>query len=106
MGLSAEDWGISEQVMEEDYLLQIAFLDPEARSAVEQSFIEPFLEVHHGSRIPAVGDYREIDGLEVKPPDVYRYFVRDNVQDIVDRNNIHDIVDSKLRTRDVVIRID
>ena len=30
----------------------------------------------------------------------------DNVQDIVDRNNIHDIVDSKLRNRDVVIRID
>ncbi|MCJ7494596.1 MAG: hypothetical protein MUP68_10205 [Deltaproteobacteria bacterium] len=28
VGLSAEDWGISEQVMEEDYLLQIAFLTP------------------------------------------------------------------------------
>jgi hypothetical protein len=28
----------------------------------------------------------------------------DNVQDIVDRNNIHDIVDSKLRSRAVVIR--
>jgi len=33
-------------------------------------------------------------------------YLIDNVQDIVDRNNTHDIVDSKLRNRDVVIRID
>jgi len=97
VGLSAEDWGISEQVMEEDYLLQIAFLDPEARSAVEQSFIEPFLEVHHGSRIPTVGDYREIEGLEVKPPDVYRYFVRVKKEALRDFTVKNQFLDMELR---------
>ncbi|MDO8957637.1 MAG: glutamate synthase [Deltaproteobacteria bacterium] len=97
VGLSAEDWGISEQVMEEDYLLQIAFLDPEARSAVEQSFIEPFLEVHHGSRIPTVSDYREIEGLEVKPPDVYRYFVRVKKEALRDFTVKNQFLDMELR---------
>ena len=76
VGLSPEDLGVSAEVLEEDYLLQVAFLDPEARSSVEASFIDPFLEVHHSQRVPTVSDYREVEGLEVKPPDVYRYFVR------------------------------
>ncbi len=40
VGLCAEDLGVSPQVLEEDYLLQIAFLDPGARLEVEQSFID------------------------------------------------------------------
>ena len=76
VGLCAEDLGVSPQVLEEDYLLQVAFLDPGARLEVEQSFIDPFFEVHHGAQIPTISDYREIEGLEVKPPDVCRYFVR------------------------------
>ena len=97
VGLCAEDLGLSEPVLEEDYLLQIAFLDPEARSAVEQSFIEPFLEVHHGSRIPTVGDYREIEGLEVKPPDVYRYFVRVKKEALRDFTVKNQFLDLELR---------
>ena len=46
-----------------------------SRPDVEESAIEPFLEVHKAERIPTVDDYREIEGLEVKPPDVWRYFV-------------------------------
>jgi glutamate synthase domain-containing protein 1/glutamate synthase domain-containing protein 3 len=76
VGLCPESLGISAEILEEDYLLQIAFLDPEARSSVEGSFISPFLEVHHCQRVPTVADFREVEGLEVKPPDAYRYFVR------------------------------
>ncbi|MGD0627511.1 MAG: glutamate synthase [Thermodesulfobacteriota bacterium] len=76
VGLTPADLGVSAEVLEEDYLLQVAFLDPASRPSVEQSFIEPFLEVHHSSPIPTVKDYREVAGLDVKPPDVYRYFVR------------------------------
>jgi len=91
VGLSPEDLHVSREMLEEDYLLQIAFLDPECRLSVEQSFIEPFLEVHHGERIPTVRDYREIAGLEVKPPDVFRYFVRvkrEALSDFMDRNHL------------------
>jgi len=76
VGLSPEDLGVPRHILEEDYLLQVAFLDPGARRDVEQSFIDPFLKVHHAERIPTVSDYREVEGLEVKPPDVCRYFVR------------------------------
>jgi len=76
VGLSPECLGVSAEILEEDYLLQIAFLDGEARSSVEASFIEPFFKVHDSRRAPTVRDYREVEGLEVKPPDVYRYFVR------------------------------
>ncbi len=89
VGLCAEDLGVSARVLEEDYLLQIAFLDPEARLEVEQSFIDPFFEVHHGAQIPTISDYREIEGLEVKPPDVCRYFVRvkkETLRDFIAKN--------------------
>ena len=76
VGLCPESLGVSEEILEEDYLLQIAFLDPDARPAVEEKFILPFLEVHHSHPVPTVGDFRDVEGLEVKPPDAYRYFVR------------------------------
>ncbi len=76
VGLSHEDLGVSKSILEDDYLLQIALLDPEAREAIEAEFITPFMDVDHSERIPAVPDYREIEGLETKPPDVWRYFLR------------------------------
>jgi glutamate synthase domain-containing protein 1/glutamate synthase domain-containing protein 3 len=76
VGLSAEDLGVSQQVLDTHYLLQVALLDPECRSDMEASAIQPFLDVHKAQRIPTLDDYREVDGLEIKPPDVWRYFVR------------------------------
>ncbi len=75
-GLSAPDLGVTQGVLDTHYLLQIALLDPESRSEVEASSIEPFLEVNKAERIPALDDYREVEGLEARPPDVWRYFVR------------------------------
>jgi len=94
VGLSPESLGISPEVLESDYLLQVAFLDPEVRPSLESSFITPFLEVHHGQRVPTVDDYREVEGLEVKPPDVYRYFVRvkrEVLEDFAARNEFGEI---------------
>lgn len=76
VGLSAEDLGVAQDVLNTHYLLQIALLDPAARPTVEACAIEPFLEVHKAERIPTIDDYREVAGLSVKPPDVCRYFVR------------------------------
>src|SRR5210317_1888418 len=52
VGLSAEDLGVSQKILDTHYLLQIALLDPEARPEVETSFIEPFLEVHKTEKLP------------------------------------------------------
>jgi glutamate synthase domain-containing protein 1/glutamate synthase domain-containing protein 3 len=84
VGLSHEDFGVTKSILEEDYLLQIALLDPEARKEIEAEFITPLMDVDKSQRIPTVSDYRTIEGLETKPPDVWRYFVRVK-QDVLDR---------------------
>jgi glutamate synthase domain-containing protein 1/glutamate synthase domain-containing protein 3 len=76
VGLSAQSLGVTQDVLDTHYLLQIALLQPESRHDVETSCIAPFLEVHKAERIPTCDDYREVDGLEIQPPDVWRYFVR------------------------------
>ncbi|RJQ39706.1 MAG: glutamate synthase [Dehalococcoidia bacterium] len=76
VGMVAEDLGVSPDILDNDYMLQVALLDPKAAGRVEKKCIEPYLEIHQASKVPTVDDYRDIKGLEVKPPDVNRYFVR------------------------------
>jgi len=40
-GLVPEDMGVSRRVLDEDYILQVALLDPKVRAAVEKEFVEP-----------------------------------------------------------------
>ncbi len=75
-GLVPKELGVSRRVLDEDYILQVALLDPDARGAVEDSFIEPYFDIDHGGLIPTVDDYRDVPLLEGRPPDVARYFVR------------------------------
>ena len=84
VGLSAEDLGVSQDILDTHYLLQVALLDPGSLPDVEESAIKPFLEVHKAESIPTLDDYREVEGLEVRPPDVRRYFVRVK-PDVLDR---------------------
>lgn len=98
VGLSADSLGVTQDVLDTHYMLQIALLDPEARGEVEKKNIEPYLEVSSAGKIPSVDDYRDIAGLEVKPPDVRRYFVRVK-SDVLDRfiedNGLQDISPQK-----------
>ncbi len=94
VGLSARELGVTQEVLDTHYLLQIALLDPGSRSEVEASNITPFLEVHKAERIPTLDDYREVAGLEVKPPDVWRYFVRvkkDVLDQFTEQSGLQDI---------------
>ncbi|MGB5159226.1 hypothetical protein [Desulfobacterium sp. N47] len=76
VGLTPDSLGVTQEIIDTHYMLQIALLDPKARPDVEKSNIEPYLEVHKAGKIPSVDDFRDIAGLEVKPPDVWRYFVK------------------------------
>ncbi len=58
------------------YLLQIALLDLSAQSEVEAAFIEPYFEVTQAYALPHMDDFRQVEGLEIPPPEVQRYFVR------------------------------
>ena len=76
VGLVPEQMGVSKEKLQDDYLIQIAYLDPSARKEVESAFLLPYFEIHHGSQVPTVRDYRDVPGLEIQPPMVWRYFAR------------------------------
>jgi glutamate synthase domain-containing protein 1/glutamate synthase domain-containing protein 3 len=76
LGLSADHLGVSKTILQSDYLIQIAYLEPSVRTEVENEFIFPHLQVDSATLVPTVPDYRSIDGLVVKPPEVRRYFCR------------------------------
>ena len=76
VGLVPEQLGVSKKILEEDYILQVAYLDKTVRKEVEDAHIRPFFLVDYEARVEAVDDYHSIKGLEVEPPDVYRYFVK------------------------------
>ncbi len=67
--------GVDEKTLREDYILQVALLDPKAEAEVRAQCIDPFLDIDHREAIKPACDYREL-GLDVQPPDVVRYFVR------------------------------
>jgi glutamate synthase domain-containing protein 1/glutamate synthase domain-containing protein 3 len=76
VGLVPEEVGVSREVLSSHYLVQIALLDPSCHAEVERQFILPSFDVALAERVATVGDYRDVPGLEVRPPDVHRYIVR------------------------------
>ncbi len=76
VGLVPEQLGVSRQVLDEQYMLHIALLDPNARAEVEKEFITPHFDVAASAELDKVGNWQSVGNLEVKPPDVWRYFVR------------------------------
>jgi len=76
LGLCPDDLGVNQDVLNSHYLLQVALIDPACRQKVEAAHIDPFLDVAMAADLPTVDDFRDVEGLEVKPPDVRRYFVR------------------------------
>src|SRR6266516_2425727 len=76
VGLFPEQLGVSKKILEEDYILQVAYLDKSVRKQVEDEHIRPFFVVDYEARVEAVDDYHSISGLEVQPPEVFRYFVK------------------------------
>ena len=93
IGLSAEQMGVSSKMLEEDYLLQIAYIDPMIRNEVEHRCIHLNFIVHSQQKVPSLKDYRGI-GLEVKPPDVWRYFIRvktERLREFIESNGLHQL---------------
>ncbi|MFC2008041.1 glutamate synthase, partial [Chloroflexota bacterium] len=76
VGLIPEEVGVSREVLENDYILTIAYLDSSSRQDVERKYIEPIFDVDHMRSVPSIDDFRALKGIDVKPPEVYMYFVR------------------------------
>jgi glutamate synthase domain-containing protein 1/glutamate synthase domain-containing protein 3 len=98
VGLEAGGLGVSQDVLDSHYLLQVALLDEGVRPELEKTFVEPYFEVAGAGRVPTVDDYRDIGGLEVRPPDVWRYFVRvkpDVLANFMEANGFQDMAPGK-----------
>jgi len=90
VGLSHTQLGVPRRTLEQDYLMQVAYLDPKSRSEVEAEFIHPYLNVESAEKVPPIDDYKTVQ-LEVRPPDVWRYFVRareDKLKTFVEENRL------------------
>jgi len=84
--------GVSEEILKKDYLLNIAILDNSVIEDLENKFINPYFKIDKREKLLTLKDFREI-GLEIKPPDVYRYFVRvkDTIlDDFIAKNQLKD----------------
>ena len=73
--LDPSQLGVDLATLRDDYILQIALLDPEAENAVEQANITPFFKIDLKRKITPAADWQEL-GLPIKPPDIVRYLVR------------------------------
>ena len=76
VGLDPGQAGVDQQTLRTDTLLQVALLDPEARAEVEAQFIQPYFDITQAYELPRLDDFRAVKRLEVRPPDVWRYFGR------------------------------
>lgn len=75
VGFIPEAMGVSRQVLDENYMLHIALLDSNVCTEIEETFIKPYFKIDKSEKLATLDDHRSI-GLDVRPPDIMRYFVR------------------------------
>lgn len=89
VGLVPEEFGVSRQVLDEDYLVAVAYLDEGCRVQVEAEHITPVFDVDHVREQPVLEDWRSLPRLDVAPPKVVYYFgrVKSAVADVYAREH-------------------
>ncbi len=97
VGFIPEAMGVSKQVLQDDYMLHIALLDVSVCTEIEDTLIKPYFKIDKSEKLATIDDHRSI-GLDVRPPDVMRYFVR--VKDDVLDKFIQDNKFSSMERRD------
>jgi glutamate synthase domain-containing protein 1/glutamate synthase domain-containing protein 3 len=91
VGFVPEQLGVSREVLDNYYMLHVAYLDEKVRPEIEKEFLTPNFDIVKSSRLDKVDNWKTVAGLEVKPPDVCRYFVRVKskvLDDFITRNSL------------------
>jgi len=94
VGFIPEAMGVSKQVLQDDYMLHIALLDASVCAEIEDKYINPNFKIDKSEKLATIDDHRSI-GLDVRPPDIMRYFVRVK-DDVLDKF----IADNKFSSMD------
>jgi len=98
MGFDHNMLGVSQEILKENYILQIAVLEDNVIKDLEENHINPLFNVEFSEKIPRLDDYRDVPGLLVQPPDVWRFFVRvkpEVLKDFVRKNNLEALSNRK-----------
>ncbi|MFQ5919567.1 MAG: glutamate synthase, partial [Thermoplasmata archaeon] len=93
VGLDPDQMGVDAELLARDYLLLVAYLDPSCREEVEAEYVFGPFDVDHAEALPT-RRVEEVPGLEVRPPDVVRYFVRpraDRLQAFAEEADLRDL---------------
>jgi len=72
LGFIPEQLGVTRDVLDNYYMVHIAFLDNEIRPELESKYITPCFEIKNSHLMDTVADWTTIPSLEAKPPDVMR----------------------------------
>ena len=76
VGLDPAHFSTTAEVLENSFLVAIAYVDGAHRAAVEEKYIHSAYEVDHIHEVPTMENWEEeLSALEVRPPDVVCYFV-------------------------------
>jgi glutamate synthase domain-containing protein 1/glutamate synthase domain-containing protein 3 len=76
VGLDAGQMGVPQDVLENDYLVQVAYLDHSVRAELEREYIHPRYQVHVAYQVECNESPEVLSVLPVSPPVVWRYFCR------------------------------
>jgi glutamate synthase domain-containing protein 1/glutamate synthase domain-containing protein 3 len=76
LGFIPEQLGVTRDILDNYYMVHIAFLDNRIRLELEQKYVTPHFDVAASYQMDTVADWTTIPSIEAKPPDVVRYFVR------------------------------
>jgi len=76
VGLDPDQMGVTDRILREDYLIQVAYLKPKVRDALEEEFIKSMYKVEKKYKVETTEDKGFLRSLAVEPPEVWRYFCR------------------------------
>ncbi len=68
VGLDPDMLGVTREVLESHYMLNVALLNPGCLEFLKNNFVTPFFDVAKEELVDHIKDYRELDGMEVRPP--------------------------------------
>jgi len=93
VGLNPDILGVSQEVLDSHYLLNVALLDPGCLDGLKESCVTPVFDVTTEAVVEHLSDFRDIAGLGVRPPEIWRAFVRvkpDVLDDFIQRNGLRE----------------
>ncbi|MDD1771013.1 MAG: hypothetical protein LUO79_08005 [Methanomassiliicoccales archaeon] len=98
VGLSPVQMKVSSEILKDDYLIQVAYLDPSVRETLESEFIRDRYDVHASYKVDNTDDPEVLACLPVKPPEVVRYFCRarrDKLAEFVSARNLSSLASDR-----------